>query len=85
MWGDGVTEVQETLLDAVAPGVEPVTAQNMYLQEMNGPVPSDGRPISFIVETRVPGGAKTVRLIAAEKGVPGSPGYINITLTAATD
>lgn len=85
MWGDGVNEIQETLLDCSVPTNGPITTQNMYLQEMNGPVPQDDNPISFIVETRVPGGAKTVRLIAAEKGVPGAPGIAGITLTAATD
>jgi len=85
MWGDGVAETQETLIDTSVDPVQPVTSQNMYLQDLDGPIPPDGYPISFIVETRVPGGAKTVRLIAAEKGVPGAPGTIGITLTAATD
>lgn len=85
MWGDGVTESQETLLDLSTFINEPISSQNMYLQEMNGPTPADGNPISFIVEGIVPGGTKTVRLIAAEKGKPGAPGTIGITLTASTD
>jgi hypothetical protein len=85
MWGDGVTESQETLLDLATFTNEPLSSQNTYLQEMNGPTPSDGNPISFVIEGIVPGGAKTARLIAAEKGVPGAPGIVGITLTAATD
>jgi hypothetical protein len=85
LWGDGTTESQETIIDVHTSGTEPTSAQNLFLQEMNGPVPADGNPISFIVEGSVPGGASTARLIVAEKGAPGTPGTAGITLTASTD
>ena len=85
IWGDGFTEAQETLLESnvVDTSPAPFAPQNLFLQEMNGPVPPTTAPITFLVEASVPGGAKTVRLIIAEKGVPSAPGIAGITLTAS--
>jgi hypothetical protein len=87
MWGDGTTEAQETLVDTSISDTspDPYAPQNLFLQEMNSPAPTNGSPVSFIIESGVPGGSQTVRLIAAEKGVPGAPGMLGITLTASTD
>ena len=84
MWGNGVEETQETLIDSDITTSNQVSTQGMFLQELDGPVPPDGNPVSFILETTAPGGAKTVRLIACESGKPGTPGVLGITLTAST-
>jgi len=84
MWGNGTEETQETLVDTDITINNQTSSQSMFLQELDGPVPPDSSPVSFMLETSVPGGARTVRLIASEGGVPGSPGTIGITLTAAT-
>jgi len=84
-WGNGTEETNETLIDTNIQVNEPGSRQNMYLQTLSGPTPPDDNPITFILETSVPGGSTTVRLIAAEGGVPGSPGTCGITLTASTD
>lgn len=91
LWGNGQEEVQETTVSfdlgaPVGPSLAPPVAMNtMYLQALTGPMPPDNNPISFILYVGVPGGAKTVRLLAAEAGVPGAPGTVGITLTASTD
>jgi len=84
MWGNGTEETQETLLDADFTTNNQFSDQNLFLQELDGPVPPNSNPVGFMIEVSVPGGATTVRLLAAEGGVPGSPGTIGITLTAST-
>lgn len=84
MWGNGQEESQETLVDCEILVEGDESSQHLYLQELDGPVPPDSSPITFILQTTAPGGARTVRLLAAEEGVPGSPGVLGITLTAAT-
>lgn len=80
-WGNGVDEVQETIVGSSL--VPPLT--NMALQTLQSPVPIDNNPINFIFYTSIPGGAKTVRLLAAENGQLGNPGTVGITLTASTE
>lgn len=84
-WGNGTEESSETLIDHSINVVEPNSFQNLYLQSMNGPTPANSSPITFIIEAVVPGGAKTVRLIATEGGNPGIAGTCGITLTASSD
>lgn len=85
LWGNGTEETQSTLLshdfDEYSSAI---SNQDMYLQDMNGPIPDGPNPISFSIETTVPGGAKTVRLLASESGMQGAPGIISITLTASS-
>lgn len=84
LWGDGSAEYSETLLDTTIVVDDPVANQNLHLQEFDGPVPTDGNPVNFLIEASIPGGARTARLIAAEKGTPSTPGTLGITLTAST-
>ena len=84
LWGDGTTEFYETLLDNTINITDPTSNQNLYVQEFDSPRPSDSNPINFMVETSVPGGARSVRLIAAEKGNIPNPGILGITLTASS-
>lgn len=84
-WGNGVDEATETIIDSDIQILNTASAgQNVYLQDLDGPKPIDGNPVTSIIEASVPGGASTVRLIAAEGGVPGAPGTIGITLTASS-
>ncbi len=84
LWGNGTEESQEALVDLEFNLSSPSASQPMYLQQLDGPAPSDNNPISYTLETSIPGGVKTVRLVASEKGVPGTPGTIGITLTASS-
>lgn len=84
LWGDGVSEFNETLLDTTIEVNNPSSNQNLHLQEFDGPVPIDGNPVNFMIETTIPGGARSARLIIAERGQPPSPGIASITLTAST-
>jgi hypothetical protein len=78
-WGNGVEETQATvLLTSSTPG-----DQVMRLSDLMGPIPEDDLPSSFMLETSVPGGASTVRLLAAEGGVIGLPGTASISLTGS--
>lgn len=84
LWGDGVSEFNETLLDTTIEVNNPSSNQNLHLQEFDGPVPTDGNPVNFMIEASIPGGARSARLIIAERGQPSSPGTASITLTAST-
>jgi hypothetical protein len=85
MWGNGTEESQETLIDTNFEDQGSLSLQNLYLQDLEGPIPTDNNPISFLVEASVPGGATTVRLVAAEGGAIPTPGTIKIILTASSN
>jgi hypothetical protein len=85
LWGNGMEEIQETTLEQCdSNATMNSTLQSLLLQNLEGPVPTDGLPVNFVLYATVPGGSNRVRLIAAEKGMPGIPGTLGITLTAAT-
>jgi len=85
LWGNGTEESQETVIDTDISGPTVLGQQGMFLQDLTGPTPADNNTINFVLYVSVPGGAKTVRLLASEAGVPGSPGIVGITLTASSD
>lgn len=84
LWGNGVEESQEVVL-GIPIITDPNSSQTSYFQEIDSPIPQNGIPITFILEINVPGGATTVRLIASEKGVTGTPGSLGVTLTGSTN
>ena len=85
LWGNGTEETQETVRDLdIIPEDTSHVAQSLFLQDLLGPTPVDDNPISYVLSVTIPGGVTTVRLIAAEGGVPDSPGTIGIALTAST-
>jgi len=85
LWGNGTEEIQETTLEQCERNATSFSVtQSLFVQNLDGPAPSDGLPVSFSLETTVPGGANRVRLVAAEKGLCGIPGSLGITLTAST-
>lgn len=84
LWGNGVEEAQSTLINGDFINNSQNSLQNMYMNVYNGPVPLTDDFITFSIETVVPGGSKTARLLASESGLPMQPGIIEITLTAST-
>lgn len=60
---------------------QPNASVNVYQQEVLGPTPQSAAPILYDMEFTIPPGAIGVRLTAAERGVPATPGTMGITLT----
>ena len=86
LWGNGIEETQSTLIqDEFAQLSTAMSSQDMFINDLTGPQPVDNNKVAFLLETTVPGGAKTVRLLAAERGNCNSPGTTFITLTAASE
>lgn len=83
-WGDGSSEYQQTLITSnfIEPDSDS-SVQDMFLNDLKGPVPENDNPIRFLLELSVPGGQTTVRLLAAEGGVQGAPGTCEIILTGS--
>ncbi|HEY8095938.1 MAG TPA: hypothetical protein VIE65_07540 [Methylobacter sp.] len=86
LWGNGIEETQTTIISGTVFPVDPSTlvAQAMRLSDLMSPIPVTNAPVMFSLEAGVPGGATTVRLLAAEGGVPGAPGTIAVSITAST-
>lgn len=85
LWSNGVEETQETMVDMDFEVLSSAQSnQDIYLQNLTGPVPDTDAPVNFILHVCVPGGATCARLIAAEKGATASPGTLGLTLTAAS-
>lgn len=77
MWGNGVDEYSETIVDYGNPSP-------LSLQTLIGPAPIDDDEVKFVVYMTIPGGCVSARLLAAETGMPGTPGICSITLTASS-
>lgn len=85
LWGNGVEETQETVIDiSIDQSPGPYVTQPLYLQDIQCPIPTDDLTINFMIHASIPGSSKTVRLLAAEQGIPGIPGILGITLTASS-
>lgn len=84
LWGNGTEEAQSTLINGNFANNGQDSQQNMYMNVYNGPAPLTDDFITFSIETIVPGGSKTVRLLSSEVGLPMNPGIVEITLTAST-
>jgi hypothetical protein len=85
LWGNGVEENPEAILNIDSGSGGPVwIGQQLRMQDLHGPAPIDSSPLDFSLYATVPGGATTVRLVAAEKGALANPGMLAITLTAST-
>lgn len=77
MWGNGIGEYAETIIDYG-------DQSPLSFQTLTGPTPTDDNEIKFVIYMTIPGGCVSARLIAAEAGVPGSPGTCSIILTASS-
>lgn len=86
MWGNGFEEIASTIINAAFSSFDGRTSsQDMRISDLNGPIPGDDSPEYFMLETSVPGGSTTVRLLMAEGGQIGVPGTAEITLTGSSD
>lgn len=56
--------------------------ESIAFRDFVAPVTTDANPQVFAIEIDVPPGCTTIRLLAAEKGVTGTPGTCAIALTA---
>jgi hypothetical protein len=71
---------QEIVLDQTLAVSQPFDNQAIYMQNVYGPIPSGAGAIWYAVAIRVPQGVVGVQLLAAEIGVVGTPGLLQITL-----
>lgn len=84
MWGNGTEETQSSIINGTFSSLGAVFAANQVrLNDLIGPTPSSDQPIFFMIESSVPGGSTTVRLLIAEGGVIGLPGSAEISLTGS--
>lgn len=81
-FGNGTEEGIAAVVDATITISQPFSQQPVRGGEFPGPVPADGTAIVFTILVKIDGGPTTVRLLAAEVGVTGTPGVLAIALTA---
>jgi len=84
LFGNGTEEGNDISIDQTVVVVQPVGTQNIYDQQLAGPIPASAAAITYVIAVKVPRGATRIRMIAAEGGVPGTPGTIAIALTGGT-
>ncbi len=86
LFGNGTEEGQDISIDqSVTPQSFGQGDQQLYLQELLGPPPGQAdSAIIYVITVRVPRGATTVRMRAAEVGNTALPGTIAIALTGGT-
>jgi len=85
MWGNGFEEIASTTINAAFSSLDGRTAaQEMRISDLLGPMPDSDEPEFFMLETSVPGGSNTVRLLIAEGGQIGVPGTAEISLTGSS-
>ncbi len=85
MWGNGSEETQASIINGTFASFGAALATNQIrLNDLVGPVPNSDDPINFLIESTVPGGATSVRLLIAEGGMIGIPGSAEITLTGSS-
>lgn len=84
LFGNGTEEGNDVVLNTAIAVAQPFGTQQIFEQTIEGPHPSSGAAINFVIATRVPRGATTARIVAAEGGVPATPGTIAIALAGGT-
>jgi hypothetical protein len=84
LFGNGTEEGQDITVDATIVPTAPQGRQQFYMQELAGPIPAGAGAIDYVIPVRIPRGATTVRMLAAEAGVVGTPGTIAIALAGGT-
>ena len=80
MWGNGTEEGIDVAIDQIVTVSDPVGDQRVYEQQIEAPHPSGADAIVFCLPIRVPKGATTFRLLAAEAGVIATPGTMAIAI-----
>lgn len=84
LFGNGTEEGNDVVLNTAVTVVQPFGTQQIFEQIIEAPHPAAAGAINFVVATRVPRGATTIRMLAAEAGVVGTPGTIAIALAGGT-
>jgi hypothetical protein len=84
LFGNGTEEGNDISIDQTVVVAQPLGTQNIYEQQLAGPIPATGAAITYVIAVKVPRGATTIRMIAAEGGVTATPGTIAVALTGGT-
>jgi hypothetical protein len=79
-WTDGSKTISPTTVNKTPESVNGYARRRLFLEELRGIAPDDANPLSFDVSFGVPRTATGVRLLAAEGGVVGLPGTIEISI-----
>lgn len=80
--GNGIELSRPTLIDGSSLAiVQPDGTVTLAMAELVGPTPSGAGAIDFTLEYCIKQGVTQLRLTAAEAGVEGTPGTMQITLT----
>lgn len=81
-WTNGTEQSSQLILDqsSISPGT-PIADVNVYVEEVLLPAPNSDAALSYVLTAIVPQGATGFRLLAAERGAPGTPGTILIAYT----
>lgn len=83
-WSNGVEQGFDMVEDVASLAVaNPIASTNVYQHEILGPAPSSNTAIVYPLVFSVPDNTTSIRLIAAERGVPGTPGTILVALTGS--
>lgn len=59
----------------------PEGTTKFYLEDLDGPAPTDGQPITYELTFLLPADVTGIDLMAAEKGVTATPGTIGVRFT----
>jgi hypothetical protein len=84
LFGNGVEESSEIVIDHALTLEAPLGTQRSYLQGVVCPFPSTNSPIVFNMSFDVPPGMTMCRLLVQESGVPASPGTCAIVLQGSS-
>lgn len=83
-WNNGVDNSIELVQDLTSlVVVPPIGTTNIYRQELLGPAPTDVTPIIFPLVFIAPDQVVGARLLAAERGIPATPGQIQISISGS--
>jgi hypothetical protein len=81
----GPSEVaRDVNIDQTLAVTQPEDNQNFYQQTLYGPIPANVNPITFALVIDLPPGTVAFQLLAAEIGVPATPGTLAFTLTGGS-
>lgn len=83
-WTNGTELANEAVEDLASLAIaQPFGSVNVLQQEILGPAPADDSGLTYPLVFEVPDASIGVRLLAAERGAPGTPGTIAIALTGS--
>jgi len=86
MLGNGTEETQGVVVNPSSLDVTTAPPQgryNVFMEQINGPIPTGAGAISYSLRFCLDGGYTTFRLLVTEAGVVDTPGTIAIALTTS--